>query len=63
MARTVAGHSTEDYYEGIQKRVQELGLAGSVNFLGKVPHDPMPDVHTEHDILVFLSTRGAHGAI
>ncbi len=54
---TVAGHSTGDYYEGVQKRVQELGLAGSVNFLGKVPHDRMPDVYKEHDILLFLSTR------
>ncbi|MEO8046089.1 MAG: glycosyltransferase family 4 protein [Nitrospirota bacterium] len=54
---TVAGHSPGDYYEGIQKRVQELGLAGLVNFLGKVPHDRMPDLYKEHDILLFLSTR------
>lgn len=57
LSLTVAGHSTGEYYEGIQKRVRELGLAGSVNFLGKVPHDRMPDVYKEHDILVFLSTR------
>ena len=57
---TVAGYSTgiyEDYYDAIQKRVQELWLAHSVKFLGKVPHNRMPDVYKEHDILVFLSTR------
>ena len=54
---TVAGHCIGSYYEGIQKRVQELGLARCVNFLGKVPHDRMPAVYKEHDILLFLSTR------
>jgi glycosyltransferase involved in cell wall biosynthesis len=54
---TIAGHSTGDYYDAIQKRVHELGLAGSVKFLGKVSHDHMPDVYKEHDILAFVSTR------
>jgi len=57
---TVAGHSAgdyQDYYEGIKKRVRDYGLGGCMNFLGKVPHDRMPDVYKDHDILAFVSTR------
>ncbi len=57
MSFSVAGHSPGEYFEGVQKRVKELGLEGVVTFLGKVPHDRMPDVYKEHDILLFMSTR------
>lgn len=57
MSLSVAGHSPGEYFEGVQSRVKELGLEGCITFLGKVPHDRMPDVYKEHDILLFMSTR------
>lgn len=57
MSLSVAGHSPGEYFEGIQRRVKELGLEGAIRFLGKVPHDRMPEVYKEHDILLFMSTR------
>jgi glycogen synthase len=54
---SVAGDNPGEYLDGIRGRVQELGLTGAVTFLGKVPHDRMPDVYKSHDILVFVSTR------
>lgn len=54
---SVAGDNPGEYLDGIRRRVQELGLAEAVTFLGKVPHDRMPDVYKEHDILLFMSTR------
>ena len=57
LSLTVAGHSPGEYFEGIQRRVQELGMGSAVTFLGKVPHDRMPDIYKEHDILLFMSTR------
>jgi glycosyltransferase involved in cell wall biosynthesis len=57
---TVAGATTDtyrDYYERIERRVNELGLQDTVTFLGKVPHAEMAQVFKSHDLLVFLSTR------
>jgi len=54
---SVAGDNPGDYLESIQRRVQELGLAEAVTFLGKVTHDRMPEVYKTHDVLVFASTR------
>ncbi|WP_121990356.1 glycosyltransferase family 4 protein [Nitrospira lenta] len=54
---SIAGDNPGEYLDGIRRRVQELGLTEAVTFLGKVPHDRMPEVYKCHDILVFVSTR------
>lgn len=53
---TLAGGGLHPEYE---KRLRalpaELGIAGRVNFLGKVPRVELPRVYAEHDILIFPS--------
>jgi spore coat protein SA len=43
--------------ERILATVERLGLAGCVDFLGKVPHEEMPRIYHESDVLVFPSLR------
>ncbi|SRR6266849_920824 len=57
---SVAGATTgayREYYQQVVRRVEELGLAGVVTFLGKVAHSDMAKTYKSHDLLVFLSTR------
>jgi len=54
---SVAGPNSSSYFTGIQAQVYAAGLTGCVSFLGKVPHEQMPDLYKQHDVLVFPSTR------
>jgi glycogen synthase len=47
----------EPYVEDIKKRIEQLGLTKTVNFLGKFRHEEMPRVYRDHHVLVFASTR------
>jgi glycogen(starch) synthase len=47
----------DQYMEDIKKRIEGLGLAKTVRFLGKVRHEEMARVYQEHHVLVFASTR------
>lgn len=54
---SVAGDGPDRYVAEQRRRVQALGLEGVVEFLGRVPHEEMPALHSEHDLLVFPTTR------
>ena len=54
---SVAGHNASTYVMDIKARVQALELTGCVSFLGKVPHEQMPQVYKAHDVFIFASTR------
>jgi len=54
---TIAGHNASTYFMDIKARVQALGLTDRMSFLGKVPHEWMPRIYKQHDVLVFPSTR------
>ena len=45
------------YVEQIKSRIEQLGLANTVGFLGRVQHGDMPRVYRDHDVLVFPSAR------
>lgn len=51
------GSTESDYQSTVKARVQELGLAEWVSFLGRMPHERMPSIYRDHDLLVFPSTR------
>lgn len=57
MALTVAGGGQLEYETGVKGQVEALRLRECVTFLGKVPHDDMPRLYKEHDLLVFPSMR------
>jgi len=44
-----------DYEARLRALPAELGVAGRVHFLGKVPRAELPRVYAEHDVLVFPS--------
>ena len=54
---SIAGHSSSTYFAQVRRRVEALGLGDRVVYLGKVPHENMPRVYSQHDVLVFPSTR------
>ena len=47
----------DEYVTAITRRIAEQGLSRHVTLLGRVPHDDMPAVYANHDVLVFASTR------
>lgn len=55
---SVAGGGGQPAYVSEQRRrVQDLGLDGIVEFLGRLPHENMPALHARHDLLVLPTTR------
>jgi glycosyltransferase involved in cell wall biosynthesis len=50
----IAGEGREK--EHLQNKVDELGVSSSVQFLGRIPHEKMPDLLGETDIYVSTST-------
>ena len=44
-----------EYEKKLRELPAQLGLAGRVNFLGKIPRTDLPRVYAEHDALVFPS--------
>ena len=53
----VAGHGPDDYVARVRSQVERQGLADLVSFTGKIPHEQMPALYREHDVLVFASAR------
>ncbi len=51
----IAGGGAPDYEKKLHALAQEPGIAGRVNFLGRIPREQMPAVYREHDVLVFPS--------
>lgn len=49
------GGMTPEYEKKIRALPAELGIAGRVTFLGKVPRAELPGVYAGHDVLVFPS--------
>lgn len=54
---SVAGPNSSPYCRDIKVRVQALGLTDCVSFLGRIPHEAMPQLYKKHDVLVFPSIR------
>ena len=50
----IAGEGSEK--EDLRNRVDELGVSSSVQFLGRIPHEKMPDLLGDADIYVSTST-------
>jgi glycogen synthase len=60
LSLSIAGHvcAYYGYYlEEVKQRVKELGLSGSVSYLGKIPLAQMPELYERHDVLIFPSSR------
>jgi len=60
LSLTVAGTSSSSYssyLSSVKSRVEDMSLRKYVSFLGKVPHERMPQIYKQHDLLVFPSTR------
>lgn len=56
MRLTIAGGTINpDYETGLRKLVSKLGLEKHVHFMGFVPHEELPRIYQEHDILIFPS--------
>jgi glycogen(starch) synthase len=53
----VVGQGPSEYVSRVKRRVDESGLTDRVSFLGKLPHEQMPKIYKQHDVLVFPSTR------
>ncbi len=49
------GGMQPDYEEKLRALPAQLGIAGRVHFLGKVPRTELPRVYAEYDVLVFPS--------
>jgi glycosyltransferase involved in cell wall biosynthesis len=49
----IAGHGAEK--EALERQVKELNIDSSVRFLGRVPHEEMPDLLSRADIYVSTS--------
>ena len=58
---TVIGKSPakkhEAYYEILKESVRNGFLRETVDFLGKIPYDELPNIYATHDILIFTSAR------
>jgi len=57
MALTVVGTGPVDYMKRVKAQVEKMGLAGRIVWLGKVPHQRMPDIYKSHDLFIFSSKR------
>lgn len=45
------------YLAQVKARIKELGLSDRVNFLGKIAHKDMPQVYSDHHVLISATTR------
>lgn len=54
---TVAGDGPADYIGFVRQRIETHGLGDRVEFVGRLPHEAMPELHQSHDVLVFPSSR------
>ena len=53
---TLAGGGMHpDYERKLREMPEQLGVAGRVRFLGKVPRAELPNIYAAHDVLVFPS--------
>jgi glycogen(starch) synthase len=44
-----------DYEAKLREMASQLGLAGKINFLGKIPRVELSKIYAEHDVLIFPS--------
>lgn len=44
-----------DYERKLREMPEQLGVAGRVRFLGKVPRAELPNIYAAHDVLIFPS--------
>lgn len=51
----VGGSVYPKYVSELRDKVRSLGLEGNVEFVGEVPHQELPQIYREHDILLFPS--------
>ncbi len=51
------------YRPELEKRVEELGLAGNIVFLGRIPHDDIADYYHATDLFVFASESETQGIV
>jgi glycosyltransferase involved in cell wall biosynthesis len=54
---TVVGNGPSAYFAQVNAQREQLNLTACVDFRGMLPHDQMPDVYRQHDLLVFPSIR------
>lgn len=54
---SIAGDGPGKYVREQRQRIHDLDLDDLVQFLGRLPHEEMPDLHGRHDLLVFPTTR------
>jgi glycosyltransferase involved in cell wall biosynthesis len=59
----IAGYSDATEADRLRKLAVQLGLETVVRFLGDIPHDQMPDLFAEHDLLVHGSLWEAQGMV
>src|SRR5204863_994318 len=53
---SIAGGSVvPDYVAALRAKVGALGLEDNVDFLGELPHEQLPEIYRQHDILLFPS--------
>ena len=57
MTLTVVGAGPIDYMERIMAQAENLQLTDRIVWLGKVPHERIPEVYKSHDLFVFSSNR------
>lgn len=57
MTLTVVGMGPADYMEQIRAQARNLHLSDRIVWLGKVPHERIPEVYKGHDLFVFSSKR------
>ncbi len=53
----IVGQGHAKYESAVRAQVGELGLSDCVTFAGHIPHERMPAMFREHDVLVFPSAR------
>ncbi len=49
------GGMRPDYEQKLRELVAQLGIAGKINFLGRIPRAELSRVYAEHDVLIFPS--------
>jgi glycosyltransferase involved in cell wall biosynthesis len=43
------------YAQQVRQRIAELGLEDCIHFTGRLPHQALPSLYAEHDVLIFPS--------
>jgi glycosyltransferase involved in cell wall biosynthesis len=51
----VGGSVFPEYVAALRAKVDALGLGDNVEFLGELPHEQLPEIYRQHDILLFPS--------